>query len=410
MPLSEQLAGMIPEEAKRAKLDQEMTHQPAPYNPWPNVLQKVDAAGNWINDQIPSMEVPFDYQPGGEAWTMGEGYDLDRANLEKVTSLGMNMIDPGAKAMPGVAGIFAGRWARNADHAALAEAERMEQAGHAAEDIWRTTGWGRGPVDNKWRFEIDDSQSIYHPMRDLTPEQKKEARLWNDAELLKGFLGQGMSPTVAEGAFKSAHGRLPEADAVIQAKYSDPSFIKSKQEALSANLVDPTAFTHITHPEVQEAYPEMANLPVEIKPTSVMGNTRGEMWPPNLDMKSAAPVFREGLGMPYGKQVMREDIAFDPNEGRSTYLHELQHWIQQVENFAEGGNPGMFPNSPDAYRDYLRLGGEAESRLVQARRDMSAEERRMNYPWAKEQISDDRGNTFPLNELHNSPYYIKRPD
>lgn len=53
-------------------------------------------------------------------------------------------------------GVFGGKLANTADHAALARAQEMTAKGVGRDDVWRETGWGVGP-DGKWRFEIDDS-------------------------------------------------------------------------------------------------------------------------------------------------------------------------------------------------------------------------------------------------------------
>lgn len=58
----------------------------------------------------------------------------------------------------GSAGIFGGRLAQTADHAALAKAEQMAAENVAPEAIWKETGWFRG-ADGKWRFEISDKAS-----------------------------------------------------------------------------------------------------------------------------------------------------------------------------------------------------------------------------------------------------------
>lgn len=60
----------------------------------------------------------------------------------------------------GAAGIFGGRLAQTADHAALAKAEEMAGTGADRHTIWNETGWFQGP-DKKWRFEIpDDALSV----------------------------------------------------------------------------------------------------------------------------------------------------------------------------------------------------------------------------------------------------------
>jgi len=51
---------------------------------------------------------------------------------------------------------FAGENANTADRVKLAEAQRMEDGGASAEDIFNTTGWLKGK-DGKWRFEIPDN-------------------------------------------------------------------------------------------------------------------------------------------------------------------------------------------------------------------------------------------------------------
>lgn len=52
-------------------------------------------------------------------------------------------------------GIFGGRLARTADHAALTKAEELAAKGADRKAIWDQTGWFQG-ADGKWRFEIDD--------------------------------------------------------------------------------------------------------------------------------------------------------------------------------------------------------------------------------------------------------------
>ena len=59
-------------------------------------------------------------------------------------------------------GIFGGRLAKTADQAKLAQAEKMAAEGAPREQIWSQTGWFQGP-DKKWRFGIDDSNSVVYP-------------------------------------------------------------------------------------------------------------------------------------------------------------------------------------------------------------------------------------------------------
>lgn len=55
-------------------------------------------------------------------------------------------------------GIFGGRLAKTADRNKLAAAEWADKTGVPREQIWSDTGWFKGP-DKKWRFEINDSNA-----------------------------------------------------------------------------------------------------------------------------------------------------------------------------------------------------------------------------------------------------------
>jgi len=71
------------------------------------------------------------------------------------------------------AGIFGGRLAQTADHAALGRAEDMARKGADRDAIWNDTGWFQGS-DGKWRFEIPDNaaatdRAVTHHPGDDTP-------------------------------------------------------------------------------------------------------------------------------------------------------------------------------------------------------------------------------------------------
>jgi hypothetical protein len=237
-------------------------------------------------------------------------------------------------------GTFGGVFAKGADLGAHNMARRMKGEGKPAEEIWQQTGWFQGP-DKKWRFEIDDSKA----QLDLLPMAQQKAGL------------------------------------------KDWVFTEDT----------------IKHPELYKAYPSAREI--EVKVTDPGSNLLGSYQA--AQSKGAAP-------------TMTLQSAATP-EMRSTALHELQHHIQDYEGFARGGMPEtaasqfyddmnkrmseivrkkdratgaekqalqdeydrlmnekMKANPNDLYR---RLAGEAEARLVQSRRSLTAEERRMLHPW-----------------------------
>ncbi len=247
-------------------------------------------------------------------------------------------------------GVFGGRLAQTADHNALATAEKMAAAGAPRETIWKDTGWFQGP-DGKWRFEIDDSQAVY-----------------------MGGVGRG------------------------------DRFDK-----------------YLDHPKLAEAYPAVATE--KARPLT----------------KSEEAHAYAGYDPDKREFVLKKGIA-DEAQSRSSTLHEAQHFIQEREGFSPGSNmdvaneaayrqvpqyraaekaladaensrPGGInmlnpfawmkwddrvadawsaqqdalrahrPTTAKVLDAYRRSAGEVEARAVQARRDLTPEQRAARPPW-----------------------------
>lgn len=264
------------------------------------------------------------------------------------------------------AGIFGGRLAKTADQAVLAKAEDLAAKGATREQIWNETGWFQGK-DGKWRFEIDDSRA--------------------------GVFG--MDPERAAASTETA---------------GDFSMRITGRENRGLRYDD-----IVQHPDLYAAYP------ISDKMASVFPMPSGQ---------------RGQLDKTFG--ILSVDSRLDPWDARSTGLHELQHAVQRQERFAQGGSPAMFKDEYDLlsqqvdeinklmveasrakdmqkyYRlmdkrsaivpriqelqgkyglvgeeQYRRLAGEVEARNVQARKDMTAAERRASPPWTTEDVPFD---------------------
>lgn len=245
--------------------------------------------------------------------------------------------------------IFLGPAAKTANLGALARARQMQAAGVPRENIWQQEGWFQGP-DKKWRFEIDDSKTAWQlPKPENMPPGSNMRMYLNDA--------------------------LP-------------------------------------HPELMKAHPNMQATRLQY-----------------VNPRNAEP------DMAYGKYWRDHDAigvratpAADP---RSTALHEAQHGVQVREGFARGGSADklsanlynriaeeinrilpatdqagrarvqalreelrLIPN--DDLTAYKNLAGEVEARAVQARRDLTQNQRRSRPPWLDydvpegQQITRDR--------------------
>lgn len=97
--------------------------------------------------------------------------DVARAQLgerdvgRRTADLATALIGAGAPAAEtGAAGIFGGKLAKTADQVMLTKAQELASAGAARDEIWKQTGWFRGP-DQKWRFEIPDNEAVFRSAR-----------------------------------------------------------------------------------------------------------------------------------------------------------------------------------------------------------------------------------------------------
>src|SRR5262245_28843590 len=199
-------------------------------------------------------------------------------------------------AQPGAAGVFGGRLSKTADIGAMNKAIDMEGAGKNVTDIFRNTGWFRG-ADQGWRYEIPDYRSKYVSPTEKSPLQLAQGYidLAYPGQKLPLF-GKGQNPTITKQALQygeNAVPRMPHLNAILK------------------------------HPELYEAYPELRDI--------VGMNIRGV----------------RGLNYEAG---YRQGTLLDPTatidfgglkgrgDNRKNILHEVQHAIQQLENFSPGGN------------------------------------------------------------------------
>lgn len=245
------------------------------------------------------------------------------------------------KPNPSDLNIFAGPRAKTADLKLLTEASgdavKLAQANkemgvkgltdQQVQDIYANTGWFPG-ADNKWKFEIPDNLRIRAGVPDaFTPY----------AENFKG--AQRDYPTATTDYHHNIAGLR-----------SDPIPRKGTFEMF------------LDHPELFKAYPELAAVP-----TNVIGR-KG---------------MQAGVRDP-GDPGAIEAEGFTPSDIASVLLHEAQHYVQEQEGFAGGGNPEwtgqklaeLVPgaadqlNFPAPYDIYRALMGETEARQVQNRYEL----------------------------------------
>lgn len=305
-----------------------------------NMLERM-AQDIAIRKSVQDMNLPSAYRSQEEGLqapnVLGGLVSLDPTDyvgsgeLMEGASAAKGLLAAKAAAVPALTGIFAGQGAKTSDLAMLQKAKDLQAAGVPDRDIHAQTGWFFGAADGKPRFEI--------------PDNKAQFNLRN-------------APIDAYGAQELA------------------------------------AFDALHHPELRKAYPVLEETKFLHYPTE---EYRGASFDPTDNVVT------------FGREAMRD--------GSGISLHELQHAIQDHEGFAHGGSVGAIAHNPmqyakpeeleyaktlPAYRDapdkeeflkryaqyvlkdpydaYHRLAGEAESRLTEARLNMTPQQRAASYP------------------------------
>jgi hypothetical protein len=194
------------------------------------------------------------------------------------------------------------------------------------------------------------------------------AKAWNTRD---DVFADGMVPANRQAQYDDMHRR----DAQLRSDIAN----------LSEDLALPTAERVLRMERLFEAYPELRQIAADIARDG--GNTIGQSSLGGIRVRGAS------------------DQAI-----RSVALHEMQHQVQSIEGTARGGSPREFTEAEvraasrtqsdpvdngwgtintatgddlvgGRHRLYQRLAGEVEARAVQARRDMTADERRARPPW-----------------------------
>ena len=298
--------------------------------------------------------------PTANPLAMGAAADIGNTLNYAIPFGGPLKAAPAAAA--GLKAIFAGVAAKTADRVALAQAERMAASGADRAAVWDATGWFKG-ADDQWRFEIPDNTSA-------------------------------ISPKIANRLNKNIP-MMTEAGRTLE------------------------------HPDLYQSYPTLKKMPMA---TGLSPEQSGAFTTSMIN----GPEPRQRLAMVSAKGPAVDDV-------RNVALHEMQHAVQDFEGFAPGGNtksnmlysaPEVAPYlsmrkvfesaykaelakpNPDAARvrriqselnglnplidkvaglaGYKRLAGEVEARNVQARINMTPQERRATPPWATQDVPTEQ--------------------
>lgn len=209
-------------------------------------------------------------------------------------------------------------------------ARQMEEQGKDAKTTKMATGWERGK-DGKWRYEIpeDNMEEIVKNMREpIVPRLSEIRRLKEQAkkeyerfEYLDTTIPARLDSRYTEEQKKKYREQRKERDRLLQSSHANEVDAREIEDNLRNEGVETTMGDILPKDsEVLKAYPQLKDIKVKYyKRDELKDGSYGSY---NSDTKT---LFIAG--------------ARPVTEIYSTLQHEIQHAIQRIEGFAQGGSP-----------------------------------------------------------------------
>ena len=289
---------------------------------------------NFVPEKLDIKKIDTQYRP------TTENVESDRTSVSITNSISENRNNVNTKndeSSNDIKYSMGGLKAETADKSALEKAMELEKDGTDSEKIRKETGWFKG-YDGKWRFEIDNSELEFK-----TDIEKNRAAA---IELAK------MKVKSAELEEKIVNDTATKAE---ENEYYnlDEKMIEYRKGVKLSDVIN--------HPKLFEAYPQLKNVDVYYEISSV----------------------NRGVYSSNGNVIMLNPMH-TIDEQKEAIIHEIQHAIQGIENFANGSNLEYWKNlgysDEEAMAMYYNTAGEREARDVSARRDYNAEQRKNIRP------------------------------
>lgn len=249
----------------------------------------------------------------------------------------------------------------------LKVAKVMEEHALKPIAIKYATGWERG-ADGKWRYEMPDFKadkpitvdadidiSRVGPYSPYKEPLCKLSNLIDDKNLFAAYPSLKnidillVGNTAFEGMYDKLHNNIAlRTNAVsIDSKYSQPSNAKEIKAALEK--------FHNFWDSLTGEDKELADDAIDAYGGYTEEELKEDSYFRELEKGNpkVAELVRLGNSIPSKKDVRFEGTQVALNhEGKLTLAHEIQHAIQDIEGFAEGGNPEQFQDPSELESQY----------------------------------------------------------
>jgi hypothetical protein len=346
------------------------------YGPVPNI-NPLQVTGSAIKGALQAV---------GLIPTNEEGAEMDALSGQFQTGLSEGNRRKMAEALGGQAGVlapymagagtFAGVGAKTANLVKLASAEAMEQAGKSADDIWRSTGWGRG-TDGKWRFEIDDSASS--SLVRMDGEQVADG---------SNFLGDIMSHddlyknyddlSVVGASYRNG----PKGGSYTRPENREYLGLFDIDEEIQARGKSAEDINQVLLHESQHAIQKRENFASGGDPREFVSEIVSEI--------DAIDYSIDDINQEMRKLANRPNSESSPTPKRYYELMDKRAELVRKRSSIYEGQEELGAVMGGAVRKYRNLAGEVESRNVEKRMNMNAADRLQTPPWATEDIPRDQ--------------------
>jgi hypothetical protein len=256
---------------------------------------------------------------------------------------------------------FAGERAKTADLDKLAKAKTLEAEGADRTKIWKETGWFRG-VDQKWRFEIDDSQA-------------RMANFYRDdtyPNILRAHVPKNRADYLPQA--------LPLEDYINHAGL-EQAYWPTREQAPSVIFDD-------LGNRVRGRYSRGSDL-ITMDSGSFLAKDEGK----STVLHELQHRIQYDEGFPTGGNEKSGVAAYNEISARITRLIDeaggnLRNASPDIRQQVEALKAEQKALPFDPYEYYRRLAGEVEARTVQKRMNMTPEERAKRPPWEDYDVSE----------------------
>lgn len=270
--------------------------------------------------------------------------------------------------------IFIGKSAKTWNEKNADRAAAMEAVGVDPQKIWQETGTFRAP-DGQWRQEISDlgAKGVF---THLPPSETRLSQVAVEhPELMEAYPDMariqqfGLREPTSRGSYEVTRIQTDEGPKIL----GEALIVKGPNEQALAS----TGLHELQHAvQRREGFERGAN-PAEFKNKPIPARLKDIAFSRSMRELAIANKMRE-LGYPLAENKVLNLNRPDTLKKVKTYAEQddqLRNLIGEYEQLNS-----QLDKYPDKYTQYVRSAGEVEARAVQARQQMTPEERMANFP------------------------------